>query len=284
MKLFYFMCLGLFGCSEFISAFYEIDLINVRGIDVDAEVAIEMGVLKDDGVDMNRLRLDQGGINQGGTMPRVDMVLEEDHGKTEPEADMKIYEVDMQISEVDMKISEADMKMSEADMKISEADMLLVGICGDGLLQIGEACDDGNLVNGDSCSSTCTTEVPQCVNDMFEPNNNTETASVLNNADQFNAQICLADDDWYTVSLCAGGTLTIIVSLTPANGDIDVRLNDASQVLLTSSVGITGTEVVTYTNISTTDMKIVYAKVYGFAHSVNNSYSISVTITNCTDL
>ena len=30
--------------------------------------------------------------------------------------------------------------------------------CGNGIVQPGEFCDDGNLVNGDCCSSTCTVE------------------------------------------------------------------------------------------------------------------------------
>ena len=30
--------------------------------------------------------------------------------------------------------------------------------CGDGVLDAGEECDDGNTVNGDGCSATCTTE------------------------------------------------------------------------------------------------------------------------------
>lgn len=38
--------------------------------------------------------------------------------------------------------------------------LITVGVCGDGTVQSGEACDDGNNVNGDCCSSTCT----------FEPN------------------------------------------------------------------------------------------------------------------
>lgn len=32
-------------------------------------------------------------------------------------------------------------------------------ICGNGILEAGEACDDGNLVNGDGCSAVCTVEV-----------------------------------------------------------------------------------------------------------------------------
>ncbi len=31
-------------------------------------------------------------------------------------------------------------------------------VCGDGIVQAGEACDDGNLVNGDGCSSSCQLE------------------------------------------------------------------------------------------------------------------------------
>src|SRR6185295_8514255 len=30
--------------------------------------------------------------------------------------------------------------------------------CGDGILQAGEQCDDGNLKDGDGCSATCTLE------------------------------------------------------------------------------------------------------------------------------
>ena len=39
-----------------------------------------------------------------------------------------------------------------------------VVVCGNGLLQAGEACDDGNTVSGDGCSSTCTVEVAVCGN------------------------------------------------------------------------------------------------------------------------
>lgn len=35
--------------------------------------------------------------------------------------------------------------------------------CGNGLAQCGEACDDGNIVSGDGCSSSCVIEVSVCV-------------------------------------------------------------------------------------------------------------------------
>lgn len=43
--------------------------------------------------------------------------------------------------------------------------------CGDNILDPGEECDDGNLVDGDGCSSTCTIEVPQpyCGDGKLDP-------------------------------------------------------------------------------------------------------------------
>lgn len=36
--------------------------------------------------------------------------------------------------------------------------------CGDSLINNDEECDDGNLINGDGCSSTCTNESIECNN------------------------------------------------------------------------------------------------------------------------
>jgi len=33
-----------------------------------------------------------------------------------------------------------------------------LAICGDGVRDIGEECDDGNVLSGDGCSTTCTVE------------------------------------------------------------------------------------------------------------------------------
>ncbi len=41
-------------------------------------------------------------------------------------------------------------------------------ICGNSVVEAGEACDDGNTANGDGCSSTCQIEVPVCGNGFLE--------------------------------------------------------------------------------------------------------------------
>jgi len=40
------------------------------------------------------------------------------------------------------------------------ADCKPAAVCGNGIIEIGETCDDSNTANGDGCSSTCQTEVP----------------------------------------------------------------------------------------------------------------------------
>lgn len=41
----------------------------------------------------------------------------------------------------------------------------VAGICGDGIVQSGEQCDDGNTANGDGCTVTCTFERPASCGD-----------------------------------------------------------------------------------------------------------------------
>jgi cysteine-rich repeat protein len=42
-------------------------------------------------------------------------------------------------------------------------------ICGNGVLEAGEECDDGNLVAGDGCDPVCQVEPPICGNGILEP-------------------------------------------------------------------------------------------------------------------
>lgn len=39
---------------------------------------------------------------------------------------------------------------------------MTVSLCGNGVVDTGEQCDDGNTVNGDACSAVCQYELPSC--------------------------------------------------------------------------------------------------------------------------
>ena len=41
-------------------------------------------------------------------------------------------------------------------------------VCGNGTVEAGEQCDDGNTTGGDGCSATCASEAPVCGNGRVE--------------------------------------------------------------------------------------------------------------------
>jgi len=50
--------------------------------------------------------------------------------------------------------------------------------CGDGLLDPGEQCDDGNLVNGDGCHANCT--LPRCGDGLLDPGEQCDDGNLVN--------------------------------------------------------------------------------------------------------
>ena len=81
--------------------------------------------------------------------------------------------------------------------------------CGDGIVQTGEACDDGNKINGDGCESTCKTTAG--TDDMGGPPDGDMAGPKLTNCK------ALPPITSGTCEVTAGGTSTLIVGtiLTP---------------------------------------------------------------------
>lgn len=53
-------------------------------------------------------------------------------------------------------------------------------VCGDGVMDGDEACDDGNTVDGDGCSSVCTIELPVCGNGIVETGETCDDGNTMN--------------------------------------------------------------------------------------------------------
>jgi cysteine-rich repeat protein len=53
-------------------------------------------------------------------------------------------------------------------------------ICGNGSLEAGEQCDDGNTINGDGCSDTCQIEAATCGNGFLEAGEQCEDGNTIN--------------------------------------------------------------------------------------------------------
>ena len=104
-------------------------------------------------------------------------------------------------------------------------------ICGDGIDQLYYECDDGNLINGDGCSSTCTIETgytcwggdqhvaDKCYEICGDGITVKTTAGKCDDGNIWNgdgcSEICLIEIGW----VCGGGTLTTIDTCYETCGD-----------------------------------------------------------------
>ena len=107
--------------------------------------------------------------------------------------------------------------------------------CGDGIVQTGEQCDDGNTLNGDGCSSTCHFEknyVPET-----EPNDTQGSANALSAAaDGFIGSINpVGDLDYFSFNVTVPGSSVLIqtsngLSGCPVGADTKIYLYDPTHV------------------------------------------------------
>lgn len=63
-------------------------------------------------------------------------------------------------------------------------------VCGNGVIEDGEACDDGNVVALDGCSPTCTIEVSICGNGVIEPGEECDDGNLVNGDSCSTACLC----------------------------------------------------------------------------------------------
>ena len=82
-----------------------------------------------------------------------------------PAAVAGVYSIPLTISDVVATAVTATAYNGIAESARSNAKYYPVPVvCGNGIRQTGEACDDGNRTSGDGCSAICTIEVPVCGN------------------------------------------------------------------------------------------------------------------------
>jgi cysteine-rich repeat protein len=98
--------------------------------------------------------------------------------------------------------------------------------CGNGIVEAGEQCDDGNLVSGDGCSSTCTTEVVTPPGDGGGGTPIITNISV--NPSQFNVNLVLNTNKEEVIRVTNHGSSTVTVSVTQQNLDKMVILGNST--------------------------------------------------------
>ncbi len=99
-----------------------------------------------------------------------DEVMDEEHG---------LQEIKTEIIGIESRLLELEGKITSMDGKLDQVLGLLNPDCGNGDIQPGEQCDDGNNANGDGCDSNCRLEV--CGNGIVQSGEDCDDENSNNN-------------------------------------------------------------------------------------------------------
>ena len=133
-------------------------------------------------------------------------------------------------------------------------------------------CAEGEQCNPDigACEP-----VAACMDDDLEDNDTMDGAAPVMPGASFDAlQICAPDEDWYVIQADAGCTVVAHIDFVHDNGDIDMAIMDASQMLLDVSDGVADSEEVTLTAEVAGPL---YINVFGYQGGAN-AYNMQVNV------
>jgi hypothetical protein len=142
----------------------------------------------------------------------------------------------------------------------------------------GQTCESLNLGSGELvCTANCALDTSGCElgcqDDEFEPNNSTSSATAIEAGEYDNLVICPDNDDYYTIDVCAGGTLTVAIDFEAAEGELKAQLIDENGDALDEANPLT------YVNASADPVSVIL-QVVG-VEGAGNDYSLTVAITGC---
>lgn len=115
---------------------------------------------------------------------------------------------------------------------------------------------------GSGSTSGCT--------DAYESNDSLGSAKSVANG-TISAQVCSGDHDYFAIT--QSSYLSVTLSFTHSQGDLDMELYSPSGSLVTSSASVTDQEVITLSGLAAGTYKV---HVYGY-DGATNDYSLSVT-------
>jgi V8-like Glu-specific endopeptidase len=112
--------------------------------------------------------------------------------------------------------------------------------------------------------------------DGFENNDTCAAAASVGNGTSGNLVVKSVDEDWYSMTVPAGNTLSVTLGFTHAYGDIDMKLfNTCGGAQLAIAESATNNEAMSWVN-STGSLQTVRVQVYLYSDT-RNDYSMTIT-------
>ena len=131
--------------------------------------------------------------------------------------------------------------------------------------------DDDSQPAGDDDDGT------DLCDDLFEDNDDFGSAAALGVGSWSALTLCDGDMDYYAIDLLAGDYVTVDVDFLNAEGDVDIRLLDASENTLTSSTSVGDGESIERA-IATDGTYVLQVLLYGDNGDVGQSYDLAVEV------
>jgi len=129
----------------------------------------------------------------------------------------------------------------------------LNSICGNGSVDAGEACDDGNVSDGDGCSAVCTSE-PICILSVIDSGLNSYA----------DAAIAMGSDGLPTIAFhdATAGALkvahcTTVTCATSSLATVDTGSGDAG-AMVSIAIGADGLPILAYLEDTTDDLRVAH--------------------------
>jgi hypothetical protein len=154
---------------------------------------------------------------------------------------------------------------------------------GDYLVRVWLWSDSGS-VPGNEYDLLVTVDPPVCVDDGWEDNDTTSTPASFSPGSRTGLQVCASDDDYWAVALSAGQTMSVDLTFSDAEGDVDLRIKDGGGATLASSLSVDDDESIPSFTASATGDYMVQATLWSDAGSFpGNSYDLDVGLPGCQD-
>ena len=181
------------------------------------------------------------------------------------DGDIDVELIDLDTGEIADSTSTGDQESVSGAVAVARSLYVRVFLYGD---------DDA----GGGSAYTITATVGACPTDPFEPNDTQDSAAALTAGEHDGLLVCL-DDDWYSIELTAGASLSVGVLFPNTEGDVDAKLYDGSGEVLLESVSTDDDEAIGPWE-ATADGP-VYLRIYLYAdqgESYGNTYQLQVTV------
>ena len=122
-------------------------------------------------------------------------------------------------------------------------------------------------------------QIAPCPDDRLEENDSDLESAFLSPGNQPNLNVCVGDDDFYDVLLQGGDTLTVDLTFSHAEGDVDVQILGLLGIALATGDSSTDDESVSYTARNTGFFTVRVTLAADSGAVPGNPYGMNVTVT-----